>query len=199
MALLIPFPGAGSSRVSGHSWAGRFLRSALLIAGAMSVTAQGPPSREYQVKAVFLFHFTEFVDWPSGSFSQDTTPLVIGVLGEDPFGAYLDEVVRGETVRNRPLVVQRYRRAEDIRICHVLYISPASADQVKEVSERLKGRSVLTVGETQVFARSGGMIGFATVGGKLRLMINVEAARESHLVISSKLLRTAEIISPGRR
>lgn len=199
MALLIPFTNSGSSRASGHSWAGRFLSSVLLIVGAMNLTAQEPPSKEYQVKAVFLFHFTEFVDWPSASFPQDTTPLVIGVLGEDPFGAYLDEVVRGETVKNRPLVVQRYRRAEDIRICHVLYISPASADRVEQVSASLKGRGVLTVGETQLFARSGGMIGFATVGGKLRLMINVEAARASKLIISSKLLRTAEIISPGRR
>jgi len=122
------------SRAAVHSLTLQLILWGLLILCAPNLIAQTPPSREYQVKAVFLFHFTEFVDWPSRSFPRETTPLVIGVLGEDPFGTYLDEVVRGETVKNRPLVVQRYRRAEDIRICHVLYIGPAEADRLLAAS-----------------------------------------------------------------
>src|SRR5947207_13490122 len=80
-------------------------------------------SKEYQIKAVFLFNFAQFVDWPTNAFPEVQTPLVIGVLGEDPFGSYLDETVRGEKVNNRPLVIQRYRRADEIKSCHILFIS----------------------------------------------------------------------------
>jgi hypothetical protein len=187
-----------TEKTAGRSRIVPIILSVLLSACSVNLIAQTLPSREYQVKAVFLFRFTQFVEWPSRSFPDKTTPLVIGILGEDPFGTYLDDVVRGERVNNRPLVVQRYRRAEDVKICHVLYVSPAAADGVEQISARLKGRNILTVGETATFVRSGGMIGFATDSGKLQLTINAEAARGSGLRISSKLLRIAEIISPGR-
>ena len=91
------------------------LRRAALIAAALLALVGGARPRagaaaptEYQVKAVFLFNFSQFVDWPPASFADGRSPLVIGVLGRDPFGATLDEIVRGETVNGRPLVVRRY-------------------------------------------------------------------------------------------
>src|SRR5204863_5659033 len=104
-------------------------------------------SKEYQIKAVFLFNFAQFVDWPANAFPEAQTPLVIGVLGEDPFGSYLDETVRGEKVNNRPLVVRRYRRVDEIKTCHVLFISRSEANRLEQIFSGLKGRNILTVGD----------------------------------------------------
>src|SRR2546425_10339365 len=139
-----------------RTWARRELRglSALwLVAFAPALTAwrdlpaQTAPAQEYQLKAFFLFNFAQFVEWPPQAFPEAQTPLVIGVLGEDPFGAYLDETVRGEKVNNRPLAVQRYRRVEEIKTCHVLFISRSEADRLEQIFNGLKGPDIFTVGD----------------------------------------------------
>jgi len=160
--------------------------------------AQTPSASEYQLKAVFLYNFAQFVDWPSNAFPEAQAPLVIGVLGEDPFGAYLDETVRGEKVNNRPVVVQRYRRVEEIKACHVLFISRSEADRLEQVFVPLKGRSILTVGDFDGFARRGGMVRFVMEKNKIRLKIGLETAKAANMTISSKLLRPAEIVAPGK-
>jgi len=152
---------------------------------------------EYQVKAAFLFNFTQFVDWPPSAFADDGAPLVIGVLGQDRFGADLDEIVRGESVRGRPLVVRRYERVEDIGPCHILFVDRSESERLDRVLPRLSGRSILTVGEFGGFARRGGMIQFATVGNRIQLRVNLQAARAADLEISSKLLRPARIVTSG--
>lgn len=149
---------------------------------------------EYQLKAVFLFNFTQFVDWPPDAFGDEASPLVIGVLGTDPFGELLDEIVRGERVKGRPLVVQRYAHLEDVKACHVLFVSVSETARLKDIFAALKSRSILTVGDAEGFARRGGVISFATVDNKIRLKINLEAAQAAHLTISSKLLRPADIV-----
>jgi len=153
---------------------------------------------EYQLKAVFLFNFAQFVDWPQESFPEAQTPLVIGVLGEDPFGTYLDDIVSGETVNNRQLEIQRYRRVDEMKTCHILFISQSESKRLEQIVAALKGRSVLTVSDSVGFTRSGGMIRFVTERNKLRLRINLEAATAANLTISSKLLRPAEIVKPGK-
>ena len=130
--------------------------SALLLSGALGLPAEPAAPREYQLKAVFLFNFAQFVEWPPEAFPDAQTPLVIGVLGEDPFGAYLDETVRGERVNNRSLVVQRYRRVDEIKTCHILFISRSEADRLEQILVRLKGRNILTVGDAEGFAQRGG-------------------------------------------
>jgi hypothetical protein len=167
----------------------------LLLADSLNAHGQSSPSREYQVKAVFLFNFTQFVDWPPAAFPEDTASLVIGVLGDDPFGPYLDEIVRGEQVNNRRLTVRRYRRLEDIAACQVLFISRSEDKNLGKVLTAVKGSDVLTVSDADAFASRGGMIQLATEKGKIRLKINVDAARASSLTISSKLLRSAEIVA----
>lgn len=171
--------------------------SALLF-GGWELRAQAPTSKEYQVKAVFLYNFAQFVEWPPDSFPDAQTPLVIGVLGQDPFGAYLDEIVRGEKVNNRALVIERYRQVEDIKTCHVLFISRSELGRFEQILGSLKGRNILTVGDAEGFALSGGMIRFVAENNKIRMRINLEAARAAKLTISSKLLRPAEIIAPGK-
>ncbi len=169
----------------------------LLLLGELESPGETALPREYQLKAIFLFNFAQFVDWPSEAFPEGQTPLVIGVLGEDPFGAYLDETVRGEIVNNRPLLVQRYRRVEEIQTCHVLFISRSEAGQLEQILADLKGRSILTVSDVDGFAGRGGMIRFVIENNKIRLRVNLEAAKDADLVISSKLLRPAEIVAPG--
>jgi YfiR/HmsC-like len=165
--------------------------------GDSSVSAQSP-SKEYQVKAVFLFNFAQFVEWPPAAFVGNNAPLVIGVLGEDPFGAYLDETVRAETVANRPLQVQRYHRVDDITTCHVLFISRSEESRLGQTLASLKDRTILIVSDNDDFIQRGGMIQLATAQGKIRLRINVNAARTANLTISSKLLRSAELVTGSK-
>jgi hypothetical protein len=169
-----------------------------MFSGGLDLPVQSASATEYQVKAVFLFNFAQFVEWPTNTFPETRTPLVIGVLGQDPFGGYLDEIVRGERVNNRPLTVQRYSRVEDIKICHVLFISRSEEDRLEQILASLKYRKILTVSDDEGAARRGVMIRFVTEQRKIRLRVNLEAAKAANLTISSKLLRLAEIVTPGR-
>jgi hypothetical protein len=190
----VPEDEAGINRGLSAAW---LVLSVLLLAGGPGFSAEPAAPREYQLKAVFLFNFAQFVEWPSQAFADAQTPLVIGVLGKDPFGAYLDETVRGETVNNRSLVVQRYGRVEDIHTCHILFISRSEGDRLEQILARLRGRNILTVADAEGFAPPGVMIRLVTVENKIRLRINLEVAQAANLKISSKLLRTAEIVSSG--
>jgi len=169
-----------------------FFAVASLFWCGINTSAQTPPINEYQIKAVFLFHFAAFVDWPTNAFPTEDSPMVIGIIGDDPFGAYLDEVVRGEKVNDRALVVQRYRNMDEVKTCHILFISRSGAGRPAQIISQLRDRSILTVGETEDFTRQGGMIRFVVEKNKLRLKINTEAAKTANLTIRSKLLRLAE-------
>lgn len=168
-----------------------------LFAGVLSSPAQTVPSKEYQVKAVFLFNFAQFVEWPTNAFSVSNAPLVIGVLGDDPFGSFLDETVRGETVNGHPLVIQRYQQSDEIKDCHILFISRSEAGRFESILAGLKNRAILTVGDVEGFAQRGGMVRFVT-DKKIRLRINLEVAKAAGLTISSKLLRPSEIVEGGK-
>ncbi len=198
MALLAELAWRRANRVGKGASVVWLVISALLLSRGLAMPAPTPTSPEYQLKAVFLFNFAQFVEWPPTAFPEPQTPLVIGVLGEDPFGAYLDETVRGEKVNNRPLVVQRFRQPEEIKHCHVLFISRSERDRLGQILPSLKGRNILTVGDAEDFAGRGGMIRFVTEKNKIRLKINVEAAKAADLTISSKLLRPAEIVTSGK-
>jgi hypothetical protein len=166
-----------------------FLWLALLLPGVLELPVQSASTPEYQVKAIFLFNFAQFVEWPPTAFPDRQTPLVIGILGQDPFGAYLDETVRGEKVNNRPLTIRRYRRVEEIQTCHVLFISRSEEGRLDQILASLKYRKILTVADGDSAAQSSVMIRFVTQQNKIRLRINPEAAKAANLTISSKLLR----------
>jgi hypothetical protein len=198
MALLRTWAGWWAD-FGGKGRAGIWLiATALLISAGPEALAQPTLSREYQIKAVFLFNFTQFVGWPPEAFASPQAPLVIGILGDDPFGGYLDETVRGEKVNNRPFVVERYRRVEDVGDCQVLFIGRTDSRRLWHILNHLKGRSILTVGDMEGFAGNGGIIRFITENNRIKFRINVEAAEAAHLIISSKLLRLAEIATPGK-
>jgi hypothetical protein len=155
--------------------------------------AQTGDSREYDIKAAFLFNFGQFVSWPADAFPDAGAPFVIGVLGEDPFGVTLDEIVAGEKVSNRPMTIERYHDVTEIRSCQILFISKSETPQLERIFQTLSGRSILTVGEVPGFADHSGIIRFMIVNNKLRLKINVSAARAAQLTISSQLLRQSAV------
>lgn len=163
---------------------------------AWSAHAEIP--KEYQVKAAFLFNFTQFVGWPTNAFSGTDAPFTIGVLGDNPFGDFLKETVRGEKAGGHQIVVKHCQQANDAGDCQILFISASESKRLKSVLAALKGRKILTVGDTEGFAKNGGVIRLVTEQNKIRFQINLEAAKAAGLTVSSKLLRLAEIVEPGK-
>jgi hypothetical protein len=149
---------------------------------------------EYQVKAAYLVNFLKFVDWPEDAFGDPLAPIVIGVVGDDPFGVALPEVVVGKTVQGRDLVIRIYHTGEDLRGAHLLFISASERKRLPTILSALRGSSVLTVGDTEGFLESGGMIEFVPENNRVRFAINVEAANRAHLKMSSKLLSLAKVV-----
>jgi hypothetical protein len=173
---------------------------ACVLALAFSPAAaqgQGAPTREYQIKAVFLFNFLQFVEWPASAFPSADSPLRIGILGDDPFGPALEEAVQGETVQNRRLAIRRSQRLEDLQDCQLIFISRSAQRRVDEVLSRLGDRPVLTVSELEGFARRGGTIAFYPDGKKVRFEINPVTARERGLKMSSELLGLGRLVGEG--
>jgi hypothetical protein len=169
---------------------------ALLLGALAGAAGGGDAPTEYQVKAVFVYNFSHFVEWPAQAFSDPKAPFVIGVLGEDPFGARLDEAVHGEQIDQHPLQVRRFHSIEDVGgDCRILYIDRAEASQLKQILAALDHRSTLTVSELDDSSQRGVMIQFVNENNRIRLRINVDSARAAGLTISSKLLRPAEIVS----
>ena len=173
-----------------------WLALVVFAAAASATRAYAAPS-EYQVKAVFLFNFAQFVDWPAESFPSLDAPFVIGVLGEDPFGSQLDDVVRGEHAEGRRIVIERYRNVGEIRNCNILFIGRSATGHLGEILAALEGRSILTVSDADPSGPRGVMIRLVNESNRVRLRIDVAAAKAGNLTISSKLLRPAEIVSPG--
>ena len=174
------------------------LRAVSVLASAL-LFVQSPRASEYQVKAVFLFNFAQFVDWPTVPAQDPRTPLLIGILGDDPFGAFLDETVRGEHLGLRPFEVHRYRELTDIEGCNILFISRSENERVGQILAALHNRTILTVSDGEDFAKRGGMIQFVNDKNRIRLRINLEAAQAANVTISSKLLRVAEIVRTPKR
>lgn len=164
---------------------------ALLFLFATVFAKAQTPTAAYQVKAVFLFNFTQFVNWPPASFEGGTSPFVIAVLGSDPFGSYLEKVIENERVGNHPIKLVRFADAKEVHDCHILFVNKITpAETLKDFNRQ----SMLTVGDTDNFARDGGIIRFYEENHKLRLQINATSARAANLTISSKLLRLADVI-----
>lgn len=153
------------------------------------------PPRDYDIKAAFLFNFASFVEWPDTAFADGSAPLVIGVLGDDPFGRILEEIIAGETINGHPLTIRRLASSQlkEAAGCHILFISRSEARRVRTILQQLRSHPVLTVADLPNFLDAGGAVGFAT-GGRVRLLINPTAVRSARLNASSKLLRLAEVV-----
>ena len=171
----------------------RWVRAILFAMLWVPACGRAAPS-EYQVKAVFLFNFGQFVEWPKQTFDTPLAPFVICVLGDDPFGKTLDDVVRGETADNRSLVVRRLADAADAPNCNILFVGRGDPQKLDDALAAARGRSVLTVTDIDGAERHGAIIVLFEDNKRIRMRINLAAAKANHLVISSKLLRPAEVV-----
>jgi hypothetical protein len=165
----------------------------LAILALLAVSARGQSS-EYKLEAAYLCRFVDFVAWPSDAFASADSPLVIGVLGHDPFGNVLEKLTQGQTSRGHPLVVRRFAGLKDVQDCQVLYVSSDETGDLGKILRALDGRPILTVSDVRDFAERGGMIRFFTERNKLRFRVNLQAAKTRQLSISSRLLQLAEVI-----
>ena len=158
---------------------------------ALPLHAQGLLVGEYQIKAAFLYNFAKFVEWPPEAFSDAKSPIVIAILGEDPFDPSLEEIIAGKTVQGRPLVVKHWKNLDGSWQCHILFVSASARGFLGDIFQKTGLSNVLTVGEMEGFAQRGGMINFILFENKVRFEINHKAAESAGLKISSKLLSLA--------
>jgi hypothetical protein len=155
------------------------------------IQAYAQKASEYQVKAAFLFNFSKFLEWPVEAMGEPGEPFIIGVLGKDPFGSYLDDIIAGEKIMDHQMIVKRFDNVEEVDRCHILFVN--APGKTSEAINALKGKSILTVSDDHEFNRIGGIIRFFTENEMIRLQINVDAAKAANLSVSSKLLRIAKI------
>ncbi len=158
--------------------------------------AQSDGSREYQIKAAFLFNFAQFVTWPRSSFPDPDAPFCIGILGDDPFGPALDETIHGEEIDRHRMAVVRGQSIDDLKDCQMIFVSRSEEGRVGEILSELGSRPVLTISEVESFTRSGGDINFYLSDGKVHFEINASSAQHCGLKISSQLLNLGRIVAP---
>jgi hypothetical protein len=169
---------------------------AALLSSACAPTdwAQANPPGEYQLKAAFLFNFAKFIDWPPTSFSNPQSPFVICILGPDPFGRAMDEVLRDKSIDNRPVAIERFKDIAPARQCQMLFVSQSESARLADIIQQVRGTGVLLVGESDGFAAAGGTIQFALEDNRVRFLINTDAAERAGLKVSSKLLSLAHVV-----
>lgn len=177
---------------------GWLLVGALILCPA-AVSAQDQAALpEYTVKAGFIFNFAKYVEWPADAFEKADSPITIGVVGTDPFGDKLENILRNKTIRSRPFVVLRFGEASELQRVHILFIPRTEKDRVREILKQAQAWPVLTVGEDDGFARAGGTTNILIEKEKPKLEVNPEAAEKARLTIDQKLLKVATIVRTGK-
>ena len=154
-------------------------------------------SSEYLIKAGFIFNFAKFVEWPSAAFAQPDSPIVIGILGTDPFGTIIDQIVQDKKIGARGFVVKRLKWGadpKDLKECKILFVGSSERAHIDDLVQIVRGLPILTVGEAPGFAEHGGVIRFVLEDNRVRFEVNVAAAQQADLTISSRLLTLARIV-----
>lgn len=158
--------------------------------------AQIPSPSEYEVKAAFLYNFAKFVEWPPAVLESADGSFTICVLGEDPFGRSVEGGFDGKTVQDKKLIFRTLARSSDASACQMVFISDSEDDHLPEILDRMKTQpSVLTVSDIDRFIQRGGMVGFTLDRNKVRFNVNLAAATDAHLKISSQMLKLAQTVT----
>ena len=176
------------------------LLSLSLVAGANAQSSASAATSEYLIKAGFIYNFAQLVQWPPAAFSQADSPIVIGILGTDPFGTSIDRVVENKKLDGHNLVVKRLRWSRDLKDlteCNILFVSLSEREHISDVINMVKWLPILTIGETPGFATRGGIINLTLEDNKVRFEVNIGAAKQANLNISSRLLALAKIVPQG--
>lgn len=163
----------------------------LALTALSGCTAYAQPLDENQVKAAFVFNLTKFVDWPHAG-----KDLTIGFVGDGPMGNVLQEMLSGKLSGSRPIRVVLSPSEETLRECDVVFLAYGSSRKLREAIGDLANGSILTVGDTDSFVKSGGMVGLVTKGNQIQIQVNLQAVQAAHLTISSRLLSLADVIDP---
>lgn len=172
---------------------------AILGIGFLTPLFSVAQQKEYTVKAVFLEHFTRFIQWPEAMENADATqPFCVAVIGENPFGPILDQIYAEQKIKNRRVEISYIRTPDEIADCHILFISGSSKEILPEILSCTRDKPILTVGDTDGFAETGVLINFYLAGSKIKFEINEKAVHESGLVMSYRLLSLARIVNQVR-
>ena len=164
----------------------------LLFLPIFALQAAGQRASEYQLKAAFVYNFTKFIDWPGESVRSLT--FQICVLGQNPFGSELTQLTDGKVIEGHPVQVLIVTNYHLVRSCQVVFISASEDAHLKQILSGLRGRSVLTVGDSPGFVDAGGMIELLVEDERMRFEVNLHAANEARLKISAKLLSLAKAV-----
>jgi hypothetical protein len=169
---------------------------AIFAAGAPAARAGGDAPLDYQVKAAYLVNFPKYLDWPAGAFADTNSPITVAVFGDaDVANEFANMVEGGKTAGGHPIVLKRITKEEEIgNDCQVLFVATSERSRIAAILEKVKGSSILTVGENDDFLEKGGIINLVHRDRKIRLQVNISAAEKAHLKISSRLLVVAEVV-----
>jgi hypothetical protein len=159
------------------------------------VRAQESSGAEYRAKAQVLANLPSFVEWTAESFPSEKAPFLICVFGDYPFGISLAELTHGISVQKRRVAVRAVHRETELHSCQILFVGKSEHKRYKEVLEAVRGRAVLTVGETAEFLKAGGIVGLFMQESQVRFDVNLDAANRAHLKISSRMLALARGVS----
>ena len=165
----------------------------LMALASFARAAESEVSKEYRIKAAFLYNFTKFVEWPPERFGAPQAPIVIGVLGDNPFGAVLEETVKNRKVNARAVEVIQLASPEDAARAHVVFVS-ADAGSRYETFVRTNSWGILSVSETRNDAHFGQVINFSTAGDKVRFEVDINAAEKRGLRVSAQLQKLASSV-----
>lgn len=153
---------------------------------------------EYKLKAAYLFNFAKYVEWPSGRLPAPDSPIVLGVLGADPFGDRLDRTVKGRVIGRHTVTIRRARRLEELSGCHILFICRSERAREKQIVEWLRETPVLTVSEAADFVHEGGMIWLGRSGDAVEFDVNLDAVRAAGLMMGARMLGSARNVVSAR-
>jgi hypothetical protein len=160
-------------------------------------SAQTGKLGEYEIKAAFLYHFANYTEWPEEAFADKNAPFTFGIFGENPFSDILNGFTN-KFVRERPVRIMKCSSWDEARDCHLLFIGSSEKNKLTEILAHLKTRSILTVADTDSFLESGGIIHLITANNRVGFEINVDAAKEAKLKISSQVLSLAKRVKGQR-
>jgi hypothetical protein len=168
----------------------------ILATGIPAAMAEDAAPLDYQVKAAYLVNFPKYTDWPAGAFADTNSPITVAILGDaDVANEFANMVEGGKTIAGHPIVLKRITKEEEISNNYqILFIATSERSRITAILEKVKGSSILTVGESDDFLEKGGIINLVHRDRKIRLQVNLTAAGEAHLKISSRLLVVAEVV-----
>lgn len=155
-----------------------------------------PATLEYKLKAVFMLNFAKFIEWPTKTFPSESASLNICIIGHDPFGPLLNEVIKDEMVHNHTVDVKRLQSPQNIGVCHIAFLSPSLKPNFSKLLRIFSNTQVVTISEVDGFIQQGGMINFISIDNKIRFEINPESITNAGLSVSSRLLALARIVTP---